>query len=136
VPGRPTTVLDVAHNRQAAAVLADSLGGMAFYPRTWAVFGMLRDKDIAGVVGAIKHRVDRWLPVSLDGPRAASSSDLVAVLKSAGVTGPLPTFDSPSAAFGYAREMAGEDDRIVAFGSFLTVADVMRALNTDAAKRH
>jgi dihydrofolate synthase/folylpolyglutamate synthase len=136
LPGRPTVVLDVAHNPQAVAALADSLGGMAFHPRTWAVFGVLRDKDIAGVVGAIKHRVDFWLPATLDGPRAAHSNDLAETLRAAGVAGPLPTFKSPSAAFRYAGEMAGEDDRILAFGSFLTVADVMRALNTDAAKRH
>ncbi len=136
LPGRPTVVLDVAHNPQAARALADSLGSMTYHPTTWAVFGMLRDKDIAGVVEAIRHRVDRWLPCTLGGPRAANAAALSEVLESVGVAGPLPTFESPSAAFRYAREMAGEDDRILAFGSFLTVADVMRALNTDAAKRH
>jgi dihydrofolate synthase/folylpolyglutamate synthase len=136
LPGRPTVVLDVAHNPQAARVLADGLGSMAFHPTTWAVFGMLRDKDIAGVVHAMKHRVDRWLPATLDGPRAASAADLVNALESAGVGAPLPTFESPSAAYAHAREKAGGDDRIVAFGSFLTVADVLRSLNADAAKRH
>jgi len=136
LPGRPTVVLDVAHNPQAAQILADSLGGMAFHPVTWAVFGMLRDKDIAGVIEAMKPRVDRWLPVTLDGPRAATSTELVSALESAGVSGPLQPFESPAAAFAYARSAAGEDDRILAFGSFLTVADVMRSLNADAAKRH
>lgn len=136
LPGRPTVVLDVAHNPQAATVLADSLGSMAFHPTTWAVFGMLRDKDIVGVIEAIKHRVDCWLPVTLNGPRAATATELVKALELAGVSGPLSTFESPSAALAHAQEKAGEDDRIVAFGSFLTVADVMRSLNADAAKRH
>jgi dihydrofolate synthase/folylpolyglutamate synthase len=136
LPGRPTVVLDVAHNPQAARALADSLGSMTYHPTTWAVFGVLRDKDIAGVVAAMRHRIDRWLPCTLDGPRAATAAALSEVLAAAGVAGPLTTFESPSAGFRYAREMAGEDDRIVAFGSFLTVADVMRVLNTDAAKRH
>ena len=54
LPGRPTLVLDVAHNPQAARVLADNLGDMAFHPTTWAVFGMLRDKDVAGVIDGLE----------------------------------------------------------------------------------
>ncbi|MDP2809033.1 MAG: bifunctional tetrahydrofolate synthase/dihydrofolate synthase [Rhodocyclaceae bacterium] len=126
VPGRPTVVLDVAHNPQAARVLADSLGDMIGYPTTWAVFGMLRDKDIAGVVRAVRHRIDRWLPCQLPGPRAASAEEVAAILAAEGVDGPLQTFPSPAAAIAYARENAGDGDRILAFGSFLTVADVMR----------
>jgi len=49
LPGRPTVVLDVAHNPQAARVLAEKPRGMGFYPETYGVFGMLRDKDIEGV---------------------------------------------------------------------------------------
>jgi len=133
LPGRPAIVLDVAHNPQAARSLADNLGAMAFHPTTWAVFGMLRDKDIAGVVDAMRHRVDRWLPATLEGPRAATADELAATLAASGVAGPLPTFASPTAALAYAREHAGGDDRIVAFGSFLTVADVLRALGRAAA---
>jgi dihydrofolate synthase/folylpolyglutamate synthase len=132
LPGRPTVVLDVAHNPQAARVLADNLGSMAFHPTTWAVIGMLRDKDIAGVVAAVRHRIDRWLPCSLEGPRAASADDLAAILASAGAAEPLPRFESPAAAIAFAQEKANENDRIVAFGSFLTVADVMRFLGRKA----
>jgi dihydrofolate synthase / folylpolyglutamate synthase len=132
LPGRPTVVLDVAHNPQAAQVLADNLGGMSFHPRTWAVFGMMRDKDIAGVVVALRQRVDHWLLATLDSPRAATADELAAILVEAGISGPLPTFASAAAAFAAARERAGEDDRILAFGSFLTVADVLRAMGRAA----
>lgn len=132
LPGRPTVVLDVAHNPQAARVLADNLGGMAFHPATWAVFGMLGDKDIAGVVAAVQHRIDRWLVCTLEGPRATTAADLAAALAKAGVTAPVACFDSPEAAIAHAQENAGEDDRILAFGSFLTVAGVMRFLKRTA----
>jgi dihydrofolate synthase/folylpolyglutamate synthase len=44
-------------------------------------------------------------------------------------------FDSPADAYRAARERAGENDRIVAFGSFLTVAGVLHAID-DERKRH
>jgi dihydrofolate synthase/folylpolyglutamate synthase len=127
VPGRPQLVLDVAHNPQAAAALAASLGGMGFARATWAVFGMMADKDIAGVVEAIRHRIDRWLVCDLPGIRAARAEDIAAMLEKVGAGGTVECFASPAAALGRAREMAGEDDRILAFGSFLTVAGVMQA---------
>ncbi len=52
LPGQPAVVLDVAHNPQAAAALAFNLDQMGFFPRTHAVFGAMRDKDIAGMLGA------------------------------------------------------------------------------------
>ena len=55
LPGRPAMVLDVAHNPHAARVLADTLGAMSFHPATLAVFGMLADKDIDGVVAAMRR---------------------------------------------------------------------------------
>jgi dihydrofolate synthase/folylpolyglutamate synthase len=130
LPGRPTVVLDVAHNPQAARVLASNLGGMAFFPATWAVFGMLRDKDIAGVVQALRGRIDRWLACTLEGPRATDSGELTLTLREAGVSDEaVERFDSPAEAYLSARARAGQDDRILAFGSFLTVASVMRAID-------
>ncbi|WP_284155456.1 bifunctional tetrahydrofolate synthase/dihydrofolate synthase [Sulfuricystis multivorans] len=129
LPGRPQLVLDVAHNPQAAAELARNLGNMGCARTTWAVFGMMADKDIAGVVGAMRHRVDRWLPCDLPVPRAASAAQLAAIIEKLGADGKAPTFVSPEAALRHAQENASADDRILALGSFLTVAGVMRSLN-------
>ncbi|MBL8490148.1 MAG: bifunctional tetrahydrofolate synthase/dihydrofolate synthase [Rhodocyclaceae bacterium] len=126
LPGRPTVILDVAHNPQAARTLAENLSDMAFHPRTWAVFGMLRDKDMTGVVDALKGRVDHWLPAGLEGPRGATGNEVADILRAAGEQVD-EVFANPGDAFRHALEKAGGDDRIVAFGSFLTVAQVMRA---------
>jgi dihydrofolate synthase / folylpolyglutamate synthase len=131
LPGRPALVLDVAHNPQAARVLAANLAGMSFHRNTWAVFGMLGDKDIDGVIDALRERVTHWLPCTLEGRRAASVDSLAARLRARGmnVAGEFP---EPAAALAFAQEMAGEDDRILAFGSFLTVAAALRVLGRSA----
>ncbi|MEC5387952.1 bifunctional tetrahydrofolate synthase/dihydrofolate synthase [Uliginosibacterium sp. H3] len=134
LPGRPAVVLDVAHNPQAAAVLSDNLSNMGFFSDTWAVCGMLADKDIAGSLKNIASRVDHWLLCDLPGPRAANSADLAEVV--AGIAAELglkpgiATFADPASAFNAAQAGAKEGDRIVAFGSFLTVAGVMQAVET------
>jgi len=69
LPGRPTVVLDVAHNPHATRALHDALGMMGFYENTYAVFSMLRDKDIRQVVDIIKDRIDRWYIAGLAGER-------------------------------------------------------------------
>jgi dihydrofolate synthase/folylpolyglutamate synthase len=127
LPGRPVIVLDVAHNPQAVRVLAENLGNMAFHPRTWAVFGMLADKDVDGVIEAAKDRVTHWLPCDLIGRRAASADFLEARLRHHGVV-VAAQFSSPAKALDFARASANEDDRILAFGSFLTVAAALQAL--------
>jgi len=128
LPGRPTIVLDVAHNPHAARVLAAALGDMGFHPETHAVFGMLADKDIRGVIDAVRARIDGWHVATLPGPRGASAAALIAQLRGAGVPdATVRSYDSIDAAYRGARGGAGEADRIVVFGSFLTVAAALAA---------
>jgi dihydrofolate synthase/folylpolyglutamate synthase len=125
LPGRPTRVLDVAHNPHAARALADALGSMGFHPRTLAVFAMLADKDVDGVVAALRDRVDAWYVAPLPGPRGASGEALAAALGRAGVPADRIVVERDVAhAWRAARSAAHEADRIVALGSFLTVAAV------------
>ncbi|MDD3353231.1 bifunctional tetrahydrofolate synthase/dihydrofolate synthase [Zoogloea sp.] len=127
LPGRPAVVLDVAHNPQAAGVLNENLASMGFFPETWAVLGMLSDKDVAGSVTLLKDRVDHWLVASLPAPRGLAASALARILRDVGVTTDISEFAGPAAAYEHARGHAAEGDRIVVFGSFLTVSDVMVA---------
>lgn len=131
MPGRPTVVLDVAHNPHAAATLAQNLDNMGFHAYTYAVFGSMLDKDIEGIVAALKGKIDHWCITDLPLPRAATAQQLHEKLLAAGVVPDLErsiqSFQSPEQAYAFAVSKAGENDRIVAFGSFLTVAGVMRA---------
>ena len=125
VPGRPQLILDVAHNPHAARSLAQNLASLP-PAKTYAVFAMLKDKDMAGVIEALKDRIDVWLVAGIAAPRGANSEELVEVLRTVGVSGRMKTLVDVSAAFSYACKVAGENDRIVAFGSFYTVAEVMQ----------
>lgn len=131
LPGRPTVVLDVAHNPHAAAVLAQNLGSMGYFPFTYAVFGAMADKDLAGLVQRLRHDIDHWNLTDLPLPRAASAAQLDTVVREAGVDLSDPAvssvrrFATPMQAYADARERATENDRIVVFGSFYTVAGVL-----------
>ncbi|MDR2451957.1 MAG: bifunctional tetrahydrofolate synthase/dihydrofolate synthase [Candidatus Accumulibacter sp.] len=122
---RPALVLDVAHNPQAMACLAENLDAMGSFRHTLAVVGMLADKDIAGSLRMLAGRIDRWLLARLDGPRGARAEVLAAAV-GAGVR--AEGFGSPAEAFRRAMGLAEEDDRIVVFGSFHTVAAVLREI--------
>lgn len=123
LPGRPTVVLDVAHNEHAAKALERALSDMAFFPETYAVFAMLKDKDIAAVVSAVKGRVDHWHIAPLPGARGTTVEAIQAALIAGGVAPrAIHPFANVADAYARARENANEADRIVVFGSFLTVA--------------
>ena len=134
--GRPTVILDVAHNPHAAAVLAQNLGSMAFYPATHCVLGMLKDKDSAGVVRHLTEQIDHWYLATLSGARGATAEQLQSILAAQeivpqaasssrpnGVT--VQCFDTPAQAFRAAQGRAQENDRILVCGSFHTVAEVI-----------
>lgn len=131
LPGRPAVVLDVAHNPHAAAVTASNLDAMGFYPRTHAVFGVLRDKDIDGVIAEVFDRIDRWYLAPTPGERGCDAQALAdrvrAAARARGVEAAHETYASIEEAYRGALGAASADDRILVFGSFFTVAGALHA---------
>lgn len=132
IPGKPAIVLDVGHNPQAVSVLAGNLGNMGFFDRTHAVLGMLADKDIAGTLAALKGKVDVWHLASLSGPRGTRAEMLAGIVEASALGGTVCCYESPAAAMLAAKGAATESDRILAFGSFYTVAGALEALGRKA----
>jgi len=128
IPGRPAVILDVAHNPQAAEALAANLEQMGLCRRTLGVFAMLRDKDIAGVVRALNGRIDAWFVGGIAVPRGASATEVREAIAAVDAKAQVHASETPSQAFSRACESAGPDDRICVFGSFYTVAEVMREM--------
>jgi dihydrofolate synthase/folylpolyglutamate synthase len=87
------------------------------------------DKDIAGVVSQVRGEIDHWNVTGLPTPRAASAGALETALRDAGVNdsadSSVTRFAAPAEAFQDALKRASENDRILVFGSFYTVAGVM-----------
>ena len=128
VAGQPAIVLDVAHNPHSVAALAQNLDQMGFFPRTHAVFGAMRDKDIVTILARMAPLVDAWHFTDLPAARAASAAELAATL--ARLPGParpatVAQHAAPADALAGALAAADPVDRIVVFGSFYTVGGVL-----------
>ncbi len=129
VPGQPALVLDVAHNPHAAAVLFQNLDAMGFFPRTHLVFGAMADKDVGAILARMAPLADAWYFCDLPTPRASTATQLAQAW--AQTPGRLPqavvsTHADPMQALNAAIAQANPADRIVVFGSFLTVGGVLQ----------
>jgi dihydrofolate synthase/folylpolyglutamate synthase len=126
LPGQPAVVLDVAHNPHAAGVLAVNLDQMGFFPKTVAVVGIVAGKDAAAIFTRLTDRIDHWCLCSLAGPdagpRARSAEELAKTLNAALPNAAFSCHDNAEQAFVAAKSMVQSNDRIVVFGSFLTIA--------------
>ncbi|HET9483047.1 MAG TPA: bifunctional tetrahydrofolate synthase/dihydrofolate synthase [Xanthomonadales bacterium] len=139
VPGRlqrvrvaPEVVVDVGHNPQAAREIARWLEAAPRPGRAIAVFAALGDKDIAGIVEALARRFDAWhiAGLSRESPRGTDAATLAARAGDALAGRIAGLHDDVASALDAALAQAGADDRVVAFGSFFTVAAALRALGS------
>jgi dihydrofolate synthase/folylpolyglutamate synthase len=128
LPGRPAVILDVAHNPQAARALAANLARMTGFKRTFAVFGLLADKDAGGVIAAAAPEIDRWFAGGLAGTRGRTGAETAALIERHAAAPVVEAHADIAGAWRAACSAAGPDDRIAVFGSFLTVAAVMQLL--------
>lgn len=121
-------VFDVAHNPAAAVRLRAMLTDKPTQGRTWAVFGALRDKDIAGVIAQFCGLMEGWFVVALHAERGANAGEVGDAVLRAGGTGDVAGFETVAAACAAARGRALPGDRVVVFGSFYVVGPALSAL--------
>ncbi len=134
LPGRlqkvgesPLILLDVAHNPHGAAFLMQQLPKAVPGQRTLAVFAMLADKDIAGVIATCAEHIDAWLVADLPVPRGERAANILPLLQTGGAP-VVAAYPDVAAALAAARQQARAADRILVFGSFHTVAAAQAAL--------
>jgi dihydrofolate synthase/folylpolyglutamate synthase len=121
--GGPEWVLDVAHNAEAAQVLAEALAAQPVAGRTFAVAGILQDKDAAAIGAALQGVIDGWVLVGLPGERGGDPEALRRRLPEACRS--LALAPDVEHGCGAALALAQRGDRIVVLGSFLTVGPAL-----------
>lgn len=122
---QPNVILDVAHNPHAATALSNNLKSKSCLGRTLAVFSMLADKDIATVVEALKSDIDSWYVSAIDHVRGASAEQLLKTIQEHTQEKQIVLCADVASAYHQACIDATENDRIIVFGSFFTVAEVL-----------
>jgi dihydrofolate synthase/folylpolyglutamate synthase len=131
----PKMICDVAHNPHAAVALKSYLDSTSQgISKTIAIFAMLADKDIEGVVEKVKDAIDEWHIAPLPAPRGADTERLLSALTRQEVpVSAIVAHESVKAAFDAQKErfdaLTKETARIVVFGSFLTAAEAVNAFN-------
>jgi dihydrofolate synthase/folylpolyglutamate synthase len=127
VPGDVEWILDVAHNEPAAAVLAGALAARPCEGKSFAVAGMLADKDVAAVASTLDPLVDHWLLAGIDGePRGLDARALQARLPP--LRGTIELATDTTAACARARALSSPHDRVIVFGSFYVVGPALQWL--------
>lgn len=125
-----TLILDVAHNPQAAQYLANWLAQRPIAGRRLAVFAALSDKDVSGVVQALRGCCDSWAVAPLPSPRSLTGAQLEQLVQQAGAQ--CTAHDNMAAALSQQLANSQAGDELLVFGSFFTVAAVLESLGLDA----
>ena len=125
--GKPLTLLlDVGHNPHAAEYLAQRLRARPVSGVRRAVFGLLADKDLAGVVHPLLADIHGWALASLPTPRTRPAEAVEAHLRACGASARV--YPDVASALQAQCEQARADDEILVFGSFYCVAEALQWL--------
>lgn len=116
--------LDVGHNPHAAQYVARRLPAPPKGGRQWALIGMLNDKDADGVIQALMPSITDWVCVTLDGERGRAAAELAERITSQGGH-VYYCADSPAAGAAKLAKQLAPEDRVLATGSFFTVAELL-----------
>ena len=125
ISGDKPILLDVGHNPQAAETLVDYL--QTYFPtvKIHAVFAMMKDKDIPGVLAKMHGRVAEWYLAPLKNPRTAPEELLISYFQQQDIQNVNHGYADFAAAFKDARSKALPGEVILIFGSFFLVSEYL-----------
>ncbi|MGY4489948.1 bifunctional tetrahydrofolate synthase/dihydrofolate synthase [Pseudomonas sp. TE3610] len=129
---RLNLLLDVGHNPHAAQYLARRLAARPPVGKRLAVFGLLADKDLDGVIAPLAGAVEQWAVAPLPTTRTRPASELVYALANLGAT--VASHASVEQALEAQCELATEADEILLFGSFYCVGQALEWLARHATE--
>lgn len=118
-----TLLLDVGHNPHAAEFLAARLRARPLAGKRLAVFGLLSDKDMSGVLLPLLPLLSHWAVCPLPSPRSRSAAELQLALQQAGAA--VEAYTDVRSALQAQCQRAAAGDEILLFGSFFCVAEAL-----------
>ncbi len=121
----PDWLVDVAHNPHSALALSMYLDEKPTKGKTFALFSMLKDKDIKQVLSIMNKQIDEWHIVSLEGSRGITTKALTQIMKSANIKSKVIPHECFSEAVQSLKKDCKNKDKVVVFGSFLVVSNVI-----------
>jgi len=130
IKGDPAVLLDVSHNPQAAKTLVEYLQSEFKNTPVHAVFTMMGDKDLPGVIELMQPCIEHWYISPLDNPRTSTDADLKKAFALCDNTQVSYGFTDFLAAFNAAKTQAQSDNGLIlVFGSFFLVSEYLSCLN-------
>lgn len=132
--GRELSILlDVGHNPHAAGYLARTLQRQPLAGQRIAVFGLLADKDLPGVIEPLLSLVADWAVAPLSIPRTRSAAQLSEALMERGAS--VTIYSTVCEALDAQCDQAAAGDEILLFGSFYCVAEALEWLERHTSER-
>jgi dihydrofolate synthase/folylpolyglutamate synthase len=125
IDGEIPVLLDVGHNPEAVKTLAEYVAAVFPGRRIHAVFSMMKDKDIAGVLEIMNHVVYDWFFAPLANPRTATESVMREIFSQSSVDRVSFGFSGFAEAFSAAKCQSREGDLLLVFGSFFLVSECL-----------
>jgi dihydrofolate synthase/folylpolyglutamate synthase len=125
IDGEIPVLLDVGHNPEAVKTLAEYVAEVFPDKRIHAVFSMMKDKDIAGVLEIMNHVVYDWFFAPLANPRTATESVMREIFSQSSVDRVSFGFAGFGEAFSAAKNQSREGDLLLVFGSFFLVSECL-----------
>ena len=89
----------------------------------------LRDKDILGVIQALSLDIDSWYIAEIQNERAADIETISKAIQKVNPSAHIVPFKNIQEAYQFASKEVTRNDRMIVFGSFFTVADIMKLIS-------
>ncbi|NOQ15209.1 MAG: bifunctional tetrahydrofolate synthase/dihydrofolate synthase [Methyloprofundus sp.] len=126
IHSQPPILLDVSHNPQAAQALTEYLQAEFKQTPIHAIFTMMSDKDLSGVIKLMQPFIKHWYISPLDNPRTSKEIDVQSAFKHCGIEQVSSGFKDFISAFQAAKTGAHTDNGLVlVFGSFFLVSEYL-----------
>jgi len=123
-----TAVFDVGHNPQAVSRFCTAFAGRFGRERVCCVIGIMKDKDIAGIMPYFARIGARVIATAPAINRAASPETLLAALPADYAGSAIGIADLPKAV---ETAFAGDEEIVCIAGSFHTVGEAMVTLGIE-----